>query len=121
MLDCCYGGVSSSVTEMDGCSLTTGRSPFSLSLQPEAFRGDGGCVVVGEGGMFLPHDVKNKVVIHSVGEGRETDQGQEMIKAGHVCSSAVVVRISCQQVTRAGFSSVLTPKYSWINIQIIYC
>lgn len=73
------------------------------------------------GVMFLPHDVKNKVVIHSVGEGCETDQGQEMIKAGRVCSSAVVVRIGCQQVTRAGFSSVLTPKYSWINIQIIYC
>lgn len=46
MSDCCYGGVSSSVTEMDGCSLTTGRSPFSLSLQPEAFRWDGGWVVV---------------------------------------------------------------------------
>lgn len=96
---------------------------LSLSLQPEAFRGDGGwmvVVVVMVVGVSLPHTVKNKAVIHSIAEGRQTDQGQEMIKAGRVCSSAVVVGSGCQQVTRAGFPSVLTPpKYSWINEKII--
>lgn len=103
MSDCCYGGVSSSVTEMDGCSLTTGRSPFSLHCNPRHSVGRVALV-----GCFLLRDVKNKVVIYSIGGGRDTDQGQEMIEAGHVCSSAVVACSGCQQVTRAKYFSVFS-------------
>lgn len=62
------------VFEADRCSLATGRSPFSLFLQPES----------GSRGSCLPV-TKNEAATHLFGVGGGLDRDQELAKPTHTC------------------------------------
>lgn len=70
MLDCCYGEVFHPLLEMDSWSLTTGRSPFSLSSSSVMFPKESS---LRESAGFLLDSDKNKTVSHfHLGRGKVT-------------------------------------------------